>query len=54
MPVEPALSSCSERDASGAPLLEADETIALTQPAVALHIGDAPETSPGTLYVTTR
>ena len=50
----PGLTACSARDASGAPALEADETVSLTQTAVALHIGDAPATPPGTLYVTTR
>jgi hypothetical protein len=50
----PGLAVCSARDASGAPVLEADETVTLTQTAVALHVGDEPATPPGTLFVTTR
>ncbi len=38
----------------GAPVLEADETLATRQPAVALLVGSDKEGPSGTLFVTTR
>ena len=47
------LTACTA-SAGGGPTLAADESVALTQPGVVLHIGDAPASAAGVLYVTTR
>ena len=47
------LSVCTA-GADGFPTLAADESISLTQQGVMLHIGDAPASAAGVLYVTTR
>jgi hypothetical protein len=47
------LTACTA-GADGKPTLAGDESIALTQPGVQLHIGDAPASAAGVLYVTTR